>query len=1211
MKKHFSATRVLAVLFALIMISAYVVPATAVTSYAYEYQAAWLDDIPDMLAAGEYEEGVVIAGIDMSKTAKSGDAASALEEESLRADTEELMGHSGICITSIRRDDMTTAQLLELLASEESIVFAEPNYITGKRLEEIDEPDPQEDTGSADNTKESPADGVSARDATPIQWSSSDDVSFTAYQSNGNVSMNVPGWPDGSNMDHEIIVAVLDYAVDFDNPDLTDRAYTFSPELQAQLGCDTHGFNATWESEDGKLVVNDSDDHGTHVAGIIGASWDGKGINGVGSNVRIVSVQIANEDGKTSLVNALRGMNFIKEAKQNGVDIRITNNSWGLGQSSKALDAAVTELGENGILTFFAAGNDGMDLNKIQDLAATLADNPYAIIVANSDASGSLSDSSNYGTGIVTFAAPGTDILSCIVAGKYIPLLSNENSFYEDFETDPSALKIYQIDAETGEKVEGTDGIITFSEDAMGFEGKHVMKVPINHAYDQEDWGDFFSTFRIDFSAVEGVDLHTTDHFGFAFGGQDETAVMNVSGYSESFFGLWAHRNSWNISASPMEEMELGEEPYITITLDADTVDEVYFDAIGIGSELHPYGFKSGTSMACPAAVGAAAVIASRHYDDLAAGDADSAKKLAGYVRSSVRPMPLLADKVNTGGIIDLTIDAKASDPAAQPAPDITQVEVNGMEVTLTGNGFGQDGGTVTTRKYIVGNESVEVNSEISAWNDTTVTISLGEDFEGILEVELTAANGKKDTIVQFVSKSSNLFETDHSTISDVGDAFQFDAPDEEHPDAVQIGDSESMGILMGLDGKIYYMPAVAEVEVEPAYKMLWCYDPDTDQWTDENLPDYPEWVKDATGTAYDGKLYVKGTLLAVDEKTNVPHLDEYAEEWYSVVYSYTPGDDSWQECSTDGVSAGLSLFSTDRGLMMAGEHIVKENPEDEYGLAEFSILEYDPSTGIGEKKGTLPVPMEVPPVVYAFGHICVADSARALFYVMSDDPSETDIITLPAPMMDEDLNPDYLDPQILQDIDPAIYSIAGDETQLIVSYTDVRNGKGDIFILKDGENTFSPYEKRVSDATLLGPASLVMDGRLYVLSSSTYEPDKRLFRSEQIAKQFTITYDLNGGSYNGSSSAITEVHLEGSVISIHEAPQREGYTFTYWKGSEYQPGDSYTVTEDHTFTAQWEKEGGNVPTGDESRLGIWITLAVLSAFVIMFLVIFYRRRSL
>ncbi len=69
---------------------------------------------------------------------------------------------------------------------------------------------------------------------------------------------------------------------------------------------------------------------------------------------------------------------------------------------------------------------------------------------------------------------------------------------------------------------------------------------------------------------------------------------------------------------------------------------------------------------------------------------------------------------------------------------------------------------------------------------------------------------------------------------------------------------------------------------------------------------------------------------------------------------------------------------------------------------------------------------------------------------------------------------------------------------------------------------------------------------------------------------RFKITYDLNGGTYKGSTDDIVETYPAGTVISIHDKPERSGYTFLYWKGSEYQPGDKYTVTADHVFTAQW-----------------------------------------
>ena len=67
------------------------------------------------------------------------------------------------------------------------------------------------------------------------------------------------------------------------------------------------------------------------------------------------------------------------------------------------------------------------------------------------------------------------------------------------------------------------------------------------------------------------------------------------------------------------------------------------------------------------------------------------------------------------------------------------------------------------------------------------------------------------------------------------------------------------------------------------------------------------------------------------------------------------------------------------------------------------------------------------------------------------------------------------------------------------------------------------------------------------------------------------ITYDPNGGHWNNDSAKKTIEVKKGTRITIMDAPAWSGYTFQYWKGSEYQPGDSYTANEDHTFVAQWK----------------------------------------
>ena len=105
----------------------------------------------------------------------------------------------------------------------------------------------------------------------------------------------------------------------------------------------------------------------------------------------------------------------------------------------------------------------------------------------------------------------------------------------------------------------------------------------------------------------------------------------------------------------------------------------------------------------------------------------------------------------------------------------------------------------------------------------------------------------------------------------------------------------------------------------------------------------------------------------------------------------------------------------------------------------------------------------------------------------------------------------------------------------------------------------------------------------------------------------YEIVYDLNGGEYNGSTNNIIENHEAGTVISIHDAPVREGYTFLYWKGSMYQPGDRYKVVGKHTFVAQWGKtenitqaekqdKSASPKTGDVSKdyLSIFVIATLL-----------------
>ena len=122
---------------------------------------------------------------------------------------------------------------------------------------------------------------------------------------------------------------------------------------------------------------------------------------------------------------------------------------------------------------------------------------------------------------------------------------------------------------------------------------------------------------------------------------------------------------------------------------------------------------------------------------------------------------------------------------------------------------------------------------------------------------------------------------------------------------------------------------------------------------------------------------------------------------------------------------------------------------------------------------------------------------------------------------------------------------------------------------------------------------------------------------------KYTLTFDLNGGILDGKEGPILVKAEEGETVIIPEGPVKEGYLFTYWEGSEYYPGDAYTVTGDHTFTAQWEEaelipETAPAPpepkpaldrvpnTGDDTMTGLCLLLMTTS----LLTMIAVRRRS-
>ncbi|MCR5073267.1 MAG: InlB B-repeat-containing protein [Clostridiales bacterium] len=118
-------------------------------------------------------------------------------------------------------------------------------------------------------------------------------------------------------------------------------------------------------------------------------------------------------------------------------------------------------------------------------------------------------------------------------------------------------------------------------------------------------------------------------------------------------------------------------------------------------------------------------------------------------------------------------------------------------------------------------------------------------------------------------------------------------------------------------------------------------------------------------------------------------------------------------------------------------------------------------------------------------------------------------------------------------------------------------------------------YPTDETDVELTGEIKTLSEGNMYETELEHFGSFALLVYEKPPVpvKKSTLTFDLGGGTLDGKTGKFTIEANAGDVITIPEAPTREGYTFRYWEGSEYYPGDQYTVEDDHTFTAKWEKD--------------------------------------
>jgi subtilisin len=196
-------------------------------------------------------------------------------------------------------------------------------------------------------------------------------------------------------------VAVIDTGIDYAHADLS----------MSYAG----GYDFVNEDDD----PMDDNGHGTHVAGIVAAAYNGFGVVGVAPDVELYALKVLDSTGSGWESDVMAAVEW---AVDHGIDV--TNNSYGNDSASSpnaleplALGAAFDNAYAAGVLHVAAAGNSGNRFG-LGDNVSYPARFDSVIAVAATDQNNSRAPFSSTGPA-VELSAPGVSIYSTTLGGGY------------------------------------------------------------------------------------------------------------------------------------------------------------------------------------------------------------------------------------------------------------------------------------------------------------------------------------------------------------------------------------------------------------------------------------------------------------------------------------------------------------------------------------------------------------------------------------------------------------------------------------------------------------------------------------------------------------------------------------------------------------------------------------------------------------------------
>jgi len=249
---------------------------------------------------------------------------------------------------------------------------------------------------------------------------------WSHWQSTGISLSRAYKWPE-RNAYETIIVAVVDTGVEYTHEDLKDIMWKNQDEIpnngidddENGYVDDIYGISPLKRDENGTPSSDPMDyhGHGTHVAGIIGATQNNNvGVAGIASNVKIMAIRAVPGSSDETDVDVVES--FLYAAK-NGA--KIINCSFGkrTNEGGRIVAETIKHIGDKyGVLVIAAAGNESRNIDMYPIYPGSFPNN-HLLVVGATTSYGQFAYWSNYGTKNVDVAAPGASIYSTLRGNGY------------------------------------------------------------------------------------------------------------------------------------------------------------------------------------------------------------------------------------------------------------------------------------------------------------------------------------------------------------------------------------------------------------------------------------------------------------------------------------------------------------------------------------------------------------------------------------------------------------------------------------------------------------------------------------------------------------------------------------------------------------------------------------------------------------------------